>query len=687
MSTVAAGVVPRTPEEGAAAPDAPPRRVPAVDRLLVAATALMAIASVLGLRLAVAAMPGGAARLQLLLWTGVVAALLAVLAGVLRPMTRAIRNGVAALPAGPVAWGAVAVLVGAVVATHVLEFRGMPQFPDTFSELFQARILASGRLWLPAPPDVAAVGIANVVDHAGRWYAQYPVGNPALLALGLRMGASWLPAALVAVALALGTRALALEVAGPAAAATSVVLLVVSPMIVLSTAAVMSQATTAALAACVLALVLRARRSLRVGAAAAAGLLTGLAATVRPLDAALLGLVSLVALGTAGGRRRAAVLSFGASAAVGALPMLLVNALTTGSPLRFGYEVLWGAGTLPGFGLRGRGVYFGPVDAMHNTLSDLAGLDLALLEWPVPVLPALAAVVAAKVKPLPAGVRLLLSYALLHVAVYATYWHHDFFFGPRFLLPIVPALVVLLAAGLVRLARWRPAGRSLVARAGVAGRRFLFAQAAVAGLLVALPRLAHSASEDVAAARAVTLGARAAGLSSAVVRVDDGWGARLVSRMWRLGVPVPAAERFYAEADACTLEQAVDRVEAGGAGQGTASASLAVLLEGATPGIPLGHPPSAHIRLQPGAPLAPACEAELRYDEDRFRAPFAPLLWLNSPDGAGVRFERDPGPGRGLAIPPGSPPVYRVRVDRDRAGYVVAFEPVPAGPARRVRVP
>jgi len=699
--------------ERAASPGAAAPRRTLADASLGGALALLALASLVGMPMAAARIPDGAARLQLLLWTGVLALLLALPAARLR-VTAWLAPVVArrATLLQPVL--VVAVVLAAVFA-QVFAFHGMPQFPDTFAELFQARILAAGHLWLPSPERADLVRIANVVDAGGRWYAQYPIGNPALLALDVLTGLSWVAAALIALGLVTGVRALARECTGEGAAALTLLLVLASPTLVLSAAAAMSQATTAALAAWALALALRsrrqapgagaggdvaaahgprpARRPSGLGAAGASGLCLGLAATVRPMDAAILGVVLLVVLAAPAAARLPRLLLWALAAAAGAAPVLLANALTTGGPLLFGYSVLWGAGTLPGFGLRGPGIVFGPAEALHSTLVDLGGLDLALLEWPVPVVAVLAGLVLWR-GALSTPLRALAAWIVAHVSAYFFYYHHDFFYGPRFLVPIVPAVLVLLADGLVRLVR--SAEASAASAGGAAGRartglrafltELLFVQLAAAAVLVAWPRLLHAGRRDMDAAAAVRDASFGLGHPRAALLVDDGWGSRLIAEMWRAGVSASAADRFYATVDACRLEWAIRLVQRNQLFGLAAEAELRDLTAGAGPGVPVGRPPAPRLRLAAG-PLLPECAEEVAYDDERLRVPFAPLLWLNDPEERGVVFWRDPGPARlAWLVRDAGRPLYRVRVQPGPEGeFRVGLEPLLSPGPLRVR--
>ena len=78
----------------------------------------------------------------------------------------------------------------AIVA--VVVFSRVPVSVDELVQLVQARIFASGRLWQPASPQPEFYSVLNMVDANGRYYAQFPAGGPAMLALGVLARAPWL---------------------------------------------------------------------------------------------------------------------------------------------------------------------------------------------------------------------------------------------------------------------------------------------------------------------------------------------------------------------------------------------------------------------------------------------------------------------------------------------------------------
>ncbi|HEY3934206.1 MAG TPA: hypothetical protein VGL65_06260, partial [Gemmatimonadales bacterium] len=78
----------------------------------------------------------------------------------------------------------------ALVARKI--FSAKPLFIDEIIQLFQAHILASGRAWLPAPHFTQFSSAQLLLDWDGKVYGQFPVGGPAMLALGVLVHAAWL---------------------------------------------------------------------------------------------------------------------------------------------------------------------------------------------------------------------------------------------------------------------------------------------------------------------------------------------------------------------------------------------------------------------------------------------------------------------------------------------------------------
>ena len=109
---------------------------------------------------------------------------------------------VRALPARLAAWLrrppplGFAVLVGAAftaisVTLGWYAYHFAPTTADEIAQLWHARILLHGRLSLPPDPNAEFFAVDNVID-TGRWYSQFPIGGPLVLALGYLIRAPWL---------------------------------------------------------------------------------------------------------------------------------------------------------------------------------------------------------------------------------------------------------------------------------------------------------------------------------------------------------------------------------------------------------------------------------------------------------------------------------------------------------------
>src|SRR4051812_47010308 len=71
-------------------------------------------------------------------------------------------------------------------------YRGQPTGGDEMAQRFQARLLVSGRLWGVAEQPYQFFSGIQTIDVDGRWFAQFPVGGPLLLMLGVLVGMPWI---------------------------------------------------------------------------------------------------------------------------------------------------------------------------------------------------------------------------------------------------------------------------------------------------------------------------------------------------------------------------------------------------------------------------------------------------------------------------------------------------------------
>lgn len=378
-------------------------------------------------------------------------------------------------------------------------FRGIPHIQDSIAQQFQAQIFASGRAWAPAPRHGEFFFFEFLLQDRGRWYAQYPPGHAALLALGVAARVPWLVNPLLGALTGVALYHAARRALGPGTASTALALYCISPFTIFMAGERMNHVGllfffSVALAVMAPALARR-PRPLRAGEWLVAGLALGLAVTVRPLCAAALAAVTVPAalLETARAKRGRVLPIAGAAGLVGTafltgtLPWFLFNAATTGSPLLSGYVRQWGSSGW-GFGASQWGPPHTLARGLMATLSNWDAAARHLFAWPVPALLPLLGLAALRLSRME---RVLVATLGALSLAYLPYFFQDVALGPRFLYGGVPAFAILSARGL------RGAGLLWARRFGGGGRaaarlglRIAFRAAAwctAAGLAVNMP--------------------------------------------------------------------------------------------------------------------------------------------------------------------------------------------------------
>jgi hypothetical protein len=613
-------------------------RLALLDRLLSGALGIWGIGCVLPIAVWLGVADGDAYRRELAVrfWGLVVAALAAVLLLVLTrgrcaAWLRDIAHRVLALPRSVylLTLGSLAVVEAIGVTT--LCFARNPQLIDTWAQYVQARSFSSGVLAALPPPSLAHFGILQMLSTPAGWFAQYPPLHPALLGLGMALGVPWLITPLLAGLLPAATYWLGLQGGDERVARLAAALVLLSPFAIAMDASAMNHLPAALCVAAGLALLPAVARG-GGGAAGAFGLLTGLAAGIRPLDALALALVGIGALSLCmRSRAWSPLLAAALGGALGALPTLLFNAATTGNALTFGYTALYGAGHGLGFHAVPWGEALTPLRAIGLTAGDADQLNTYLLEWP---LPATLLIVAALLerRGLDPARRAAAAYLAALVGLLFFYFHRDLLYGPRFLFSALPAVFVLVAAGIVALSRLDRALPQVQATLGDACAIAIVALALPAALWLAPQRLASYSIADSVLALHPDDDARRAGLQHAVVVVRDGWGTRLIARMWDAGVPVASSARLYAAFDACTLETLLDQADADGVHGPALIEHLQSAARTAAPGQRApGLTRDPLLRLPAGGHISPACAAEIEWDRAGTMQ-YAALAHLNAPD-------------------------------------------------------
>lgn len=519
-----------------------------------------------------------------------------------------------------------ALFVYALVAWLV--FSRVPISIDELVQLVQGRTFAHGRLWQPASPVPEFYSILNMVDLNGRSYGQFPPGWPAMLALGTIVGAPWLVGPICgAVSVAAFWSYLRVVESRRGVVVGAVLLFALAPFGVFMAGSHMNHVPTLMwllIAMAAMAHVMASAQP-RAGLAFVNGVALGCAATIRPVDALAFALpagVWYLARALGDRSRWYDALASGAGVAIPLLAMMWVNTQTTGAPLLFGYQVLWGRSHDLGFHHAPWGLAHTPSRGVELINLYFLRLQSYLFETPVPSLvPFLGALyLTPRVERFD---RYLLASAALVLVLYFAYWHDGFLFGPRFVFTLLPMLALWTARfpGLVRDRFGSEFGYRLV--------WYGYATAAILAMAVSIPVRAREYAHAFVPMRLDYRGAaRRAKVDSALIFVRESWGTQLMARMWSMGIPRSETEMLYGKVDACALEQRLTALERGGIRDTAAFVALAPLMVDSARTVRTPFSPDVTERYLPGAVYAPVCAQRIAEDRQGFTL-LAPLLYVD----------------------------------------------------------
>jgi hypothetical protein len=375
-----------------------------------------------------------------------------------------------------------AVLVSAWITVNI--FESMAHLEDEMAYVWQADVIARGKLSLPSPPDANSFLVPFVVDYEGQRFGKYPLGWPALLGIGVRLGLRSLINPLLAGLAVWLTYRLGRRTFGVTVGLLGALLMLSSPFFLMNSGSLLSHPFSLVLS---LGLTLAwfdaftgqavvglsPEKEGRVSwegprawlpTLVAALCLGGLALT-RPLTAVAVGLpfglhgLVILARGTWAERRRVLFLGI-AAVLIGALNFLWQYAVT-GDPFLNPYTLWWAydqIGFGPGIGLAENGHNLNM--AWINTRFSLQAGWMDLFGWgsdswiflPFGGWALLKLIHRSKVFGL-RGFLVASQYPIL-VLVYMLYWIGSWLFGPRYYYEGLPGLVLLSAAGIALLAGW-----------------------------------------------------------------------------------------------------------------------------------------------------------------------------------------------------------------------------------------
>jgi hypothetical protein len=540
---------------------------------------------------------------------------------------------------------ATGILVLASFALYLLSarwvFNGRALLVDEVAQLFQARIFATGHIAgaLDSAPELFSA--LHLVERDGLVFSQFPPGGPAVLALGVLLGAAWvavpLCGALAVWCFSAFTRGV--EPDRPGVSLLASLLFAFAPYMVFMSGSQMNHVPTL-LGVCAAFFALERasapgaspqRRSLH---ALACGLALGFAATVRPVDAVAFAVpIALWLVWRAARDRRevAPLIASGIGVAIPVAWMLWFNARTTGAPLLFGYEALWGKGHELGFHAAPWGVAHTPARGLELVSLYFLRMQTYLFETPVP---SLVAAIGALLL-VPALRRLdgvLLAGSAMLVVLYFAYWHDGFYLGPRFYVCLLPALALWSARLLPEFrARW---GRGASYR--IATSTALVSLALAIGIMT--PLRAREYRSGLRTMRwDVDSAARRAGVHDAIVFVRESWGAQLMVRLWARGLSHAESQALYHFVDACALERGLDSLERSNGRDSVARAVMLPLLADSSRVVRSPFSVDSTERFLPGASYGPRCVRRVQED----RAGFTVYLPFLVADGDNVVYARD----------------------------------------------
>lgn len=349
-----------------------------------------------------------------------------------------------------------AALVGVVVSAGVgwWGLGGIPHVSDEIVYTLQSRLLADGLRVGPAIEDPTR-HLYPFWNPVGGGHGVFPLGWPALLAVGERLSVPWLVNPLLFGLAPLLSFCIARRLT-PDSASLAAWMVALSPAMWLLAASRMAQ-TSVMIALLAAAAVVVCRPSRRL-AWWGMGLAVGYVVLARPYDAVLLG-VPLLVLGVRRGGGAGLVLLPGLAAGL----VLLDNHLLTGSALTFPvgpWFDWWVAdeGRPPGCNRLGFGPDIGcistlgssghsPAKALRIALDSAGRLDALLLGLPGGLLALIPGVIVLRRRAWP-----LLAPLGIVVAGYALYWSPGMAYGARFWHAALPGVLILAAAGLHRYA-------------------------------------------------------------------------------------------------------------------------------------------------------------------------------------------------------------------------------------------
>ena len=397
---------------------------------------------------------------------------------------------------------------------------GAPVADDDSMYRFSAELLAHGHLWAHSPPGKGFFEHSFVINN-GRYFTQYFLGWPALLAPFALLGVPWLANPVIAALAVPALFGAVRRLAGSPAARLAVVIYVLAPIFMIGAATELSNTSSTAALIVLLWAILKARdQGDRLWPHVAVGLAFTVTFFVRPLAAFAMGGPLLVwwlanALRLGGGARLRALAIVALIGACAIAVFLWINWELTGHPLQTGYGAAIAQARANGYRFttfeptsKGEVAWYGLPKAMTTVGFGLVRLNVAAFGWPTCFLVLWFAVREREMKPIWACFG---CYLAVHLFV------HDIgidAFAPMHYFELAIPVLILTAVGAVSAAKlsalgaWRRAPALLV-----------LVMSALA-LLGYLPVRVRSLDAQTEAYREVMAAPARAGVKNAIVFTD-----------------------------------------------------------------------------------------------------------------------------------------------------------------------
>jgi 4-amino-4-deoxy-L-arabinose transferase-like glycosyltransferase len=335
-----------------------------------------------------------------------------------------------------------------LAATSAVSWRVLGHFPhdvDNVARVYQAKMLANGRLSVETPP-VVGVFHAYAMIHLedGRSFAKYEPGAALVLAAGRRLtGVAWGVGPLLSTLTVILLYGALRCWYSRRTARLAVLLLALSPFFLTMGASFHSHVPGLSFTCAFLLLFgLGQRDSGRAWQLALAGVALGAALSTRVWTSVCLSAPFGIWLLTQGppSKRARRIMACGAGLAVPIGLLLVYNAALTGDPLRFPFQVS-GPEQKPWFGYKGHTPWLG----LTQTAGMLGVLNQNLFGWPLGLVPAAAYLAFGRRRK--ADLLFFGSASCLVLGYFVYYWA-DYSFGARYYYEMLPAIVLFTARGI-----------------------------------------------------------------------------------------------------------------------------------------------------------------------------------------------------------------------------------------------